>query len=169
MKYDDASWHYNGDFPRELSEPAGATHIGMFVAWCVLNGMAGVLHVHEFPDGLAALQERRSTPGQFILDACDEKFTDEDLNDEGNAFARAYYTASDDSGISAYLTDYEAVLGQTVPTLYHVEDSWGNFETIAPVIERRFREWRAGTPFSTVNAVLNSGNSSSSRPWWKFW
>ncbi|RML48695.1 DUF7832 domain-containing protein [Pseudomonas avellanae] len=32
MKYDDASWHYNGNFPSDLPDTAGATHIGMFLA-----------------------------------------------------------------------------------------------------------------------------------------
>ena len=31
MKYDDASWHYNGDFPTDLPVEAGATHIGLAV------------------------------------------------------------------------------------------------------------------------------------------
>lgn len=39
MKYDDASWHVGGDFPKELPPEAGATHIGMFAAWCMLNGL----------------------------------------------------------------------------------------------------------------------------------
>ncbi|WP_262497415.1 DUF7832 domain-containing protein [Pedobacter caeni] len=28
-KYDDASWHYGGDFPKDLPQINGATHIGM--------------------------------------------------------------------------------------------------------------------------------------------
>jgi len=39
MKYDDASWHSEGDFPGDLRAEAGATHIGMFFAWLMLNGM----------------------------------------------------------------------------------------------------------------------------------
>jgi hypothetical protein len=33
MKYDDASWHYGGDFPADLPREAGSTHIAMFLAW----------------------------------------------------------------------------------------------------------------------------------------
>lgn len=44
MKYDDASWHVGGEFPKELPPQAGATHIGMFAAWCMLAGLAGELH-----------------------------------------------------------------------------------------------------------------------------
>jgi hypothetical protein len=55
MKYDDASWHYGGDFPKDLDDMAGATHIGMFVAWCLLNGLGGALHTEEFPEDLHGL------------------------------------------------------------------------------------------------------------------
>jgi hypothetical protein len=40
MKYDDASWHCAGDFPKDLPEAAGATHTGMFLAWALLSGLA---------------------------------------------------------------------------------------------------------------------------------
>ena len=72
MKYDDASWHYGGDFPAELPRSAGATHIGVFVAWALLHGLAGDIHLREFSEPLAQLRERKITPGQFLIDACDE-------------------------------------------------------------------------------------------------
>lgn len=34
-KYDDAAWHYNGDFPKDLPKENGATHIGMLLTWCI--------------------------------------------------------------------------------------------------------------------------------------
>ena len=34
MKYDDASWHYGGNFPKGLSRKNGATHIAFFLVWC---------------------------------------------------------------------------------------------------------------------------------------
>src|SRR5688572_23363485 len=40
-KYDDADWHYGGDFPEDVPEQAGATHMGMFVAWAWSAGLAG--------------------------------------------------------------------------------------------------------------------------------
>ena len=84
MKYDDASWHYGGDFPAGLPPEAGATHIAMFLGWAVLNGLAGEYHTADAADELARLQRREVTPTQWFIHACDEKFTDEDLNDEGN-------------------------------------------------------------------------------------
>ena len=47
--------------------------------------------IEDFPDDVPKLSGRRATPGAFFLEACDGKFTDEDLNDEGNAFAQDYF------------------------------------------------------------------------------
>jgi hypothetical protein len=138
MKYDDASWHYGGEFPKDLPHEAGATHIGMFVAWSLLSGLAGELIVVEFPEFISKLESRTLTPGKLFFDLCDGKFIDEDLNDEGNAFGLAYFHS--ESG--KYLSDYEATLADDAPTLYHVKDSWENFDRLKPVIDRRFSEWR---------------------------
>jgi hypothetical protein len=89
MKYDDASWHSGGNFPKDLPAEAGAAHTGMFVVWALVSGLAGDVHVTEFPDEIAKLWARSITPEEFFLSTCDGKFTDEDLNDEGNAFAQA--------------------------------------------------------------------------------
>lgn len=137
-KYDDASWHYGGDFPSELSTSAGATHIGMFVASCIFHGLAGSLHTEEFPEDLQRLQDREITPGAWIIEACDEKFTHEELNDEGNAFAMEYYYADE----AQYLADYENTLCRKLPSAYHVEDTWNNFQKIDKVITKRLHMWR---------------------------
>jgi hypothetical protein len=139
MKYDDASWHYGGDFPANLPPEAGATHTGMFVAWALLRGLCGELHLVEFPEPFARLQRKEITPGRFFIEACDQKFTDEDLNEEGNAFAQAYY----DFERGKYLADYERILGGNVESLYHVADTWDNFHLLEPVLDARLAEWRA--------------------------
>ena len=138
MKYDDASWHYGGEFPAELPPKAGATHTGMFVAWAVLSGLTGSLHHEHSQELLRRLERRTISPGQFFIEACDEKFTDEDLNDEGNAFAKAYF----DFDTGSYLADYEQVLRADVPTLYHVADTWENYDRLKPVLDRRFTQWK---------------------------
>lgn len=138
-KYDDAAWHYGGTFPPGLPDEAGATHIGMFLAWALLDGLAGELHTDEFPEDLAALQSRTVTPGQFVMTACDGKFTDEDLSDEGNAFAKVYF----DVDTGSYLADYERVLAAGLPSTYHVPDTWEEFDKLRPVLQARYDEWRS--------------------------
>lgn len=137
MKYDDASWHSDGDFPAELSPEAGATHIGMFLAWLLLRGMADDEMTEDMQEELEALTQRTMTPGQFLL-VCDGKFVDDMVNDEANAFTRQYYQADD----CQYPDDYVEVLAGDLPSLYHVADTWENFDLLAPVIARRFDAWR---------------------------
>ncbi|HEY1601539.1 MAG TPA: hypothetical protein VGG64_18200 [Pirellulales bacterium] len=137
MKYDDASWHYGGKFPKDLPDEAAATHTGMFVVWAFLSGLAGDVHL-DFPDLISSLQSRQLTPGAFFLQTCDGKFTDEDLNAEGNSFAQSYF----DFETGQYLTDYEATLGVGLSELYYVKDSWENFDILKPVLDRRYQEWK---------------------------
>ena len=139
MKYDDASWHYGGDFPEDLPSEAGGTHIAMFVSWCLLNGLAGEVYDDETPDLLKELRDRTTTPCAWFFSACDEKFTDEDLSDEGNAFAQHYYAGAG----ALYLDDYLETIGTGLDSLYHVPDSWGTFDSLAPVICERHKSWKA--------------------------
>jgi hypothetical protein len=139
MKYDDASWHYGGNFPKDLPIEAGATHTGMFVAWAFLSGLAGDIFIDDFPEEIPKLQSRSVTPGRFFLESCDGKFIDEDLNDLGNSFAQAYF----DFETGKYIADYELILGPGLTDLYHVEDTWENFDRLKPTLDRRFAEWRA--------------------------
>jgi hypothetical protein len=144
MQYDDASWHYGGDFPAGLSPQAGATHIAMFLAWAVLNALAGEYHITEAADELARLQRREVTPTQWFIQTCDEKFTEEDLNDEGNSFAATYY--GDGEGLhtaeGSYLADYCDTF-PSASSLYEVEDGWASFDALAPRIARRWEAWRS--------------------------
>lgn len=138
LKFDDASWHSGGDFPKDLPAQAAATHIGMFVAWCLLNGLAGELHTVEFRNELKVLQNGGDTPGAWFLEQCDGKFTNEDVNEEGLAFAASYY----DGELPEYVTDYEKILGQGLASLYHVPDTWNSYKALEPVIANRFSEWK---------------------------
>lgn len=138
MKYDDASWHYGGDFPKDLPDEAGATHTGMFVAWSLLSGLAGEIHTNDFPDALEKLKTRSITPGSFFLQYCDGKFTDEDLSELGNKFATYYYDL--DSG--DYIADYEKLLLGDLATPYHIQDTWNNFDKLKIVIDKKFSDWK---------------------------
>ena len=78
------------------------------------------------------------TPGAFFLASCDGKFTDEDLNELGNAFTCAYF----DFEKGSYVADYEATLGKGLAELYYVKDTWENYDRLKPVLDKRFRMWR---------------------------
>jgi len=108
-KYDDASWHYGGDFPKDLPPENGATHIGFFITWCIDNDLVSDFQLEESAEDVQRVKERKMTGRDFLLQNCDEKFTDEDLNDLGNSFAQDYY---EEDGRFAeqhadYLSDYQ--------------------------------------------------------------
>jgi hypothetical protein len=147
MAYDRADWHYGGNYPSDLPPENGGTHIGMFLAWAAGAGLIGELHVQESADELRKLREREITGCQFLFTVCDEKFWEEDLNAEGNAFAQDYY-ASDE-----YFDDYSKILGDRCETLYHVEDSWENFDRLRPLLDQRLDNWR----------------KRRNRKWWQVW
>jgi len=139
MKYDDASWHYGGDFPEHLPDEAGATHIGMFVCWAIDAGLVGEIHAQDFPEMLLRLKNRDLTPGAWFILACDEKFTDEDLNEQGNRFAEVYYLKD---GPSGYLADYSSVFPDN-DDVYSVPDTWASFEKLKPIIDSRYSAWKS--------------------------
>ena len=153
MKYDDASWHCGGNVPEGLSPDAGATHTGMFVAWCMLNGLGGSLHTVEFPELLAELREKKMSPGEYFIEACTGKFTDEDLTPEGNAFTGSYF----DLSRGKYLSDYRELFCTNGMSEYAVPDTWDSFDRLAPVISSRFEDWKK-----------NGHPKPRPRPWWRF-
>lgn len=139
LKYDDASWHYGGDFPGDLPIEAAATHTGMFVAWALLSGLSGQLHAVDLPEDLVALRGRSISPGTFFLTRCDGKFVDDNLSERGNAFAAEYFSFEH----GRYLADYEGVFGEHLPSLYHVPDTWESFDRLKPLLDDRFSAWFA--------------------------
>ena len=138
MKYDDASWHLEGDFPEDLPEDAAFTHTGLYLAWAVLAGLGSKELQDDFEEELAKLSTRLTPPCE-VYKVMDGKLTDEDLSDGGNAFTKVYF----DFEVGQYLKDYEEVLCKDLPTMYHVADSWENYERLKPILDRRLAAWRA--------------------------
>ena len=138
---------------QRFSKGHAATHIGMFLAWAVFNGLENDLHREQSPELLARLRRREITGRQFFKAACKEKFAEKDLSPEGNRFAEYYY--SNDAGERGpYFADYKRVLAAGLPSFWHVADTWGNYDQIAPVISGRFAAWK---------------NPPSRKRWWQFW
>ena len=144
MAYDKADWHSGGDFPKDLPPENGGTHIGMFLAWAILRNLEGEFHREESAGALEEVRNRQMTGRDFLFKACDGRLWEEDLSEEGNAFAAHYYGADGQPG--KYFDDYAEVLERDVPGTYYVADTWDNFDKLAPVIDRRFAEWKSPEP-----------------------
>ena len=129
MKYDDASWHYGGNFPDGQPDEHGGTHIALFLRWCFSRGWAGELHTEDEPEAVAQVIDGRLPATEFLFKYCDGKFTDEDLNDEGNSFARAYYG---DDGL--FLEDYVENFGSQ---MYIAPEAAHDFARFSAMLESR--------------------------------
>jgi hypothetical protein len=151
MSYDRADFDYS-TAEEPLPKGHAATHIGMFLAWAAQHKLLNDFHEQHSSPMVARLRERQITGRQFFESACQERFAEKDLNVEGNAFAEHYYrNTAGERGV--YFDDYKKVLAAGLPSFWHVADTWNNYERIAPVITRRFEQWR----------------NPPKKRWWQFW
>ena len=133
---DRADWHYGGNYPSGMPPENGGTHIGIYLAWVISRGLGSKqlrkLAGHRFE----ALERREITGRTILFEELDEKFFSTLLSSEGRSFTHEYYESN------RYVQDYAEVLGGGLPTLYHVADSWENFDLMAPLLDRRLAAWR---------------------------
>jgi hypothetical protein len=147
MIYDSIEWHYNGDYPDDLPPQNGGNHIGIFFSWLVNHRLESSQLAQQFPEQLDAIRTRRQSGREFLARLRDGQLSDGDLGEEGNAFTLFYYDSDN------YFKDYAGTLVGALPSLYHVDDSWENYDRMAAVIDSHFAEWHR-----TVRAK-----------WWRFW
>ena len=138
--YDKAKYHYDGDYPDDLPEEQAFVQAGMFLGWILDAGLYDRECWEDSAGHIASFKSREMTGAQVYQYACDGVLTEEELNDEGNAFAHDYF----DFERGTYVSDYDEVLGQDLPSLYHVEDTWENYQAIARRIWSRYMEWKQG-------------------------
>ena len=135
--YDKAKYHYDGDFPAELEIEQGFVHTGMFLGWIIDHDLYSEWFDKEL-GGYAAAFKARDMTGAKVFEACDGVFMEDMLSEEGNGFARDYF----DFERGKYLRDYGELLGKGLPTMYHVADTWANYEKLKARIDKRYREWK---------------------------
>lgn len=136
MAYDRADWHYGGDYPDDLPEENGGTHIGFFLAWAIHNDLVGDFHLEESEESVKKVKSREITGREFLFKECDEKLWEEDLSDEGNSFASDYYVND------TYFSDYISVVPDELSSMYYLEDSWDNYDRVAEKISNSYLKWK---------------------------
>lgn len=131
--YDKAKWHYDGNFPRWRRKRQAFVHTGFFLAWLADRSLVSDLIASESADRIAALRDRRGQPGDLYAE-WDGVLVPEMLNEEANAFARAYYE-------QRFFDDYESVFPEG--NNYKVRGSWQNYDRLAPLLDVRLADWRS--------------------------
>lgn len=135
--YDKAKWHYEGDYPSDLQESQAFVHTGMFLGWLIDHDLISDEFADDSADGVAQFR-RREVTGPEVFQSCDGALVDDMLSDEGNAFAQYYF----DFERGKFVQDYEELLSSRLPTMYHVEDTWANYDTLKKRIDERYSEWK---------------------------
>jgi hypothetical protein len=128
--YDKADWHIEEVLRNGLNEYQAYVHTGMFVGWLSEMDMLAP----PFRRWVKDFKSRLRT-GPEIYGLLDGGLFSSTLTKEGNQFALRYYDMQ-------FIKDYRDVLARHLPSVYHVKDTWSNFEAIRMRIAQRYCEWQ---------------------------
>lgn len=134
---DRADWHYGGSYPKGLPPENAGTHIGIYLAWIIHRELGSKQFVKLGAETYQKVLRREATGRELLFAELDEKFFPQLLNSEGGAFTSAYYETND------FLNDYDLVLGGELESLYHVQDTWENYDKMAARLDERLAVWRS--------------------------
>ena len=135
------------------SPPEHNVEYGFFAAWCALNGILreGRLEAGQFD----AIQSRRITPLTFLSTALGGLLWENDVKPEFDSFCHAYMNRLIEPEEASHPRDAEAIFGDLnyfrKPGEPLTQDSWVNFDRIAPRYTQRLEQWRRGELSSTVD------------------
>jgi len=135
--YDKAKWHFGGDFPEELDDFQGYVHTGLFLGWLIDKDLVSDEFKNDHNKEIEQFKKTEMTGAQIFECCCDGVLMIEDLSELGNRFALPYFNF--DSG--QYLNDYETTFLHSIPTIYHVNDTWDNYQKIKNILDKRFDDW----------------------------
>ena len=135
MVYDLAKKHFLGDFPDTLPIEKAYLHIGIFMGWIIDNKQYSDFFKKEASTEIFRFS-RREISCIILAEIWDGALSHTLFNHETNLFTFYYYAG----GI--FKRDYIDVLVRSHKTIYHVEDSWENYEKISKRMSERFEEWK---------------------------
>lgn len=136
--YDLAKNHFLGDFPASLPIEKAYLHIGIYMGWIIDNDLYSEYFEDEASTEIYRFK-RRDIGCIILAEIWDGALSHELFSEETNLFTFYYYAG----GI--FKKDYNEVLVKSHKTIYHVEDTWENFDKISKRISERFEEWQSIT------------------------
>ena len=133
--YDNAKTHFLGNFPDNLPIEQAYVHIGMYLGWIIDNDLYS-----EYFEDEADVQifrfKRREISCTILSEIWDGYLGYELFNKTGNMFTYYYY------GGGIYRSDYDDELVKKLPSIYHVKDSWENYDHMKGRIDLRYKDWK---------------------------
>ena len=140
MAYDKAKWHFTDEFPSDLDEEQIYVHTGFYVGWVIERN----LYSDDFSElnkaDIRKFREKEITAPK-LFENQGGVLSDDELNDLGRLFTNYYYE-------NLYFDDYRklfvkgGLFKKGLPSDYHVQNSWKNYQKAFDKISERFNEWQ---------------------------
>ncbi len=133
--YDNAKNHFLGNFPDSLPIEQAYIHIGIYLGWVIENNLYSEYFEEEAETEIYRFK-RKELSCAILSEIWDGYLGYELFNEEGNLFTYYYY------GGGLYRKDYELTVCQNLPSIYHVKDTWENYDLMNAQITKRYKEWK---------------------------
>jgi hypothetical protein len=136
--YDKAKYHDQSVQEHDLPDNHAYHHTTYFLAWLIRNRLMSEWFETEAKDEIAKYRAGDISVNDLYewWDCC---LISDMLNDEGNAFAQAYF----DFDKGRYIADYEQHLLGDLPSIFHLPYTTEYEAMIHRVVDDRYREWKA--------------------------
>lgn len=124
-----------------------AVPLGMFLAWCSGVRLLSPEFEAAHEDLLLRLRYREITGSELLTVGCGGVLSADVLNAEGREFTERH--------LDGFFEDLRATFG---PDIYGMEDSWQQYDRVAPLLMRRLMAKRHGPD-----------RRNGERRWWQRW
>lgn len=135
------------------SDPAHSVEDGFFASWCALNGILREDRLAQ--ERIDALRQRQISPLAFLSSDLGGLLWESDVRQEHAAFCHAYMNRLMQPEKASALFDTKEIFGESnnwrKPGEATTQDSWDNFDRIAPRYAQRLLQWRHGKIRSMVD------------------
>lgn len=122
----------------DLDPFQGYVHTGLFLGWLIDKNLASEEFSEEIAQVYSLFRQRKITGPHIFEEYPDGTLKLEDLNEDGNKFTLRYYTVRN----GEFFRDYTETLAKDLSSVYHVEDSWENYDKLKVVLDKRYESYR---------------------------
>jgi hypothetical protein len=133
--YDSAKNHFLGNFPETVPIEQAYVHIGIYLGWIIDHALYSEYFEEEASNQIFRFK-RGEISCTILSEIWDGYLGHELFSEKGNMFTYYYY------GGGIYRNDYQELLAKNLPSIYHVDDTWENFEKMSARIDMRFKDWK---------------------------
>lgn len=137
LKYDDASWHIEGE--DEGLEGSCRTHIGVYLAWAIERDLVSAYHKSAHADAIAQVKAKQLKGSEFLYQYCADKLLSDDFNEAGKAFTDRYYT---DGYIGMDYFDSADAIMDDLRNIYDVPDTWDLYAVVAESLDHEYAKYQ---------------------------